>query len=822
MKPKRTAACAARLCMGVFALACLSFVPVAAEGANEQLEISGLAGKANLSFYRGDHWGVAQTTIGNPSESDGEARLLLSFQQQPRRQFVRRVWLPAMSRRLAMLPVRYAKASEGERSVDTEVILTPPNAERQLDRAVGLASIRFDRQTFAAIVGSSDASTEASEVMSAIRDGNGLSSAMSYIDAKQAPRFIVGWDGVDAVAIMSQNAEFDAAQGRSLRRWLRAGGKLVVFATQAPAETMARLLGEEWGVSVVSRISLTSIPFEPAGDGAGGASDRDNAPFPATVEVEQPIQMTRLIAPGYETHLQVRGWPALLSRSVGAGEVIVATVGGRAWTHPAAAPALRAMAEQVLGGAGSSMAQRTAGPAEIIAGEAGERFVSAQVGYHVVSRPIVGAVLGGFLLVLVIAAALWWRGGRLERIGPVGAIAAVAAMAVLLAMGRHERQQVPPTRASVQLVSTEPGRRTAEVAGVMGLYDTAGRQAALSGRGDATAWPVFQGESSGLMRLVIGDLDTWRWEDLPLPGGAVQPVDFTATAALSDPLRMNLRYGPNGLAGTIDWPVEGGVGDALLATARANMRVDITRSGERVRYVIRPGAVLPPGAIYTSGLVSEAQRERASVIREILAGAAVSEPTLLAWSLGLPLSFELDPPLQPNDHALWTVPLKVEPTEPGTAVHLPWPLVPMRPDRQVGQELGLRMLPIYRPGIGWTQEVPNASAFVGRFTLPEQVRPLDIERATVHLDITAIGRPVRLLAIRDGQTEVLETFQSPDGMQTVTVPGEMLQTDEAGGVLLAFDVGALSDQSGGIQTSNLWQVRRFGLSVQGTVREESN
>src|SRR5439155_8643409 len=104
-------------------------------------------------------------------------------------------------------------------------------------------------------------------------------------------------------------------------------------------------------------------------------------------------------------------------------------------------------------------------------------LVAGQVGYEVVGRRLVLAVLGAFCVGL--AAAGWWlrRRGDLAHLGWLGPAAALSAALLFVTLGHRGR--VPATVAVAQLVEIAPGAEDATVSGLLALYSPGGPFAPL-------------------------------------------------------------------------------------------------------------------------------------------------------------------------------------------------------------------------------------------------------------------------------------------------------------------------------------------------------
>jgi hypothetical protein len=671
-------------------------------------------------------------------------------------------------------------------------------------------------------------------------------SAKLYPTVATTPRFDTAWDVAYLTAVTADKPNFDAAQRRALRRWIARGGILVVFLDQVDNERMGQIIGEAWTIEEVDRLTLTTVKFQdvPGGDTKpsfelGG----DPEPFDAHMSTEKPIAFTRVVAPDWRRHLDVNNWPALLSKRLGRGMLVAITVGGRAWTvaptlggadgkevvHPGTVKALDRLSTLLMPVEAQAMAVPL--PGELLVADPGRDFLTRLIGYEVVSRRWVALVLGLYLGAFLLGGVYWHRRGIGERLGLAAVGLAALAAAALVVLGVQQRGQVPASAASLQLAEVQPGLGSVRVTGPAALYQPQRTVVTVTGRGGGWVWPVELSEQGDLQRLRTDDLDRWVWTDLQLSAGVPRPLDVSVDVEVARPFASDLRYTAQGLTGTVDWPTDQPFEDLLLTTPQAALEPKISREDEKTIVTIGPKSVLPSGVFYTSSqaLLSQEQQDRAALMGRVLRVSRFDGPTLLGWSPGLDLSYDIQPELERVDRALWAAPLRIEP------IVIPWPLIPMQQVRAADpqERFGFGTMPLYQPqgrlddsGERLTYWINgnNPSGFIGRFMVPTQVLPLKLSAATIHLNIQAIGRPVRILAIRDGKEAVeLATLIGPDGPQEIPVPADKLEAltiDGEGGVLIAFDVKSAGGADQRATGLDMWQVRHFGLEVAGTVQKK--
>jgi hypothetical protein len=164
--------------------------------------------------------------------------------------------------------------------------------------------------------------------------------------------------------------------------------------------------------------------------------------------------------------------------------------------------------------------------------------------------------------------------------------------------------------------------------------------------------------------------------------------------------------------------------------------------------------------------------------------------------------------------ALVAVPIEVERPAPGTRVLIPESFLPYQSVRP--EEFAL----LYDPKKGaWVSARTLPAKTMLRFQVPRELLPLEIDRATVSLDISAPGRPLEILAGL-GRNEVLATRVSPLGRLRIQIDRpEVLQPDAAGGVYLGIAVGD-SGQAAKGKTVAEWAINDLRLELAGRIPEE--
>lgn len=799
-------------CLALAILLNLTCHPVVAQESKE-IELGGSIAAGGLGVFVEGHWALVRASIVNPTDADQEVRLVYYFDAESTRQFVRRTWVPAGSRRFVEWPARLATIPPDAKAAEGRAMVMAADEETSFDDVPGSAIVLREKQLTAVISPGDLEADQTIQGVLAAREWLGLGQRAMYSAPleRSGPRYTLGWEPAEVAVLIVKELDIDAAKRRALRRWVRAGGTLWIVADRATPEDLAQTLGGDWGITFVDRVSFNQVLPEPTpqADLGGGMENLSADPIVS----EEPMTMARVIAPQYKTLMTVRGWPMLLERSVGAGRIVVTTLEARGWNDPRNQQAIQVIARTIYGDQLGLKAKAV---------DSAASFIDSQIGYEVAGRPTIAAVLSGYVaLVLVVGLVLLAR-GRGEWLGPLGLAAAGAATLLLGGIGLASRGKVDPTMATLQTVRVDPGSSVATVQGSIGLFAPFEREASLASKRGGWAWPVSRAASGATRRLMWTDIDYWTWEQLPLSGGKAERLDFSTTAEFPEQVVIDLSFDETGLVGNIDCGVDLPLADMVLMTSDAIMAAQTTADPNGTTAIaVRPDAVLPTGTFLASDLLTQTQQRRSNVVASIAQSRPFdAPPMLIAWSDLIDDGLDGDADMPPRGAAVWQLPVVIKPAEPGTRVAVPWPLMTMKPVRRVGgQPAGGS---VYMPQTGQWIETGLPGSFTGRFTLPEAVSPLAIDAATVVLNISAVGRPVTLSLIVDDQPIPVQTLDGPDGPRRIDLPVDRL-TNASDSITLRIDVGSLDDPARALDSqSAIWQIKQLGVEVRGVTAERED
>lgn len=768
----------------------------------DDLHITGSISGAGINLFMRDRWALVKARVSNPTDQAKFCRVVWSFDNEARRQFVRRIWVPAQSMRELVWPARLGALAPDARSAEGKGLLLSDDAEASYgDEPGSIVVIELEEPT-SMLAGDNDPAIQAVEQM---RNLQGLARGMNYPVPMQrgGPRYTLGWQPIQIMVLASEHMQVDAAQRRALRRWLRAGGTMWVMLDAVDDKMIEEVLGDDWAIQVVDRVSWNRVRLDTGPDASRQIAQLsglgDEGP---TVESEVPFEMVRVLAPEYDVLLESRGWPVLLRRRVGAGQIIVTTLSPRAWSNIQHGDALFAITSTVY-----PLGKKID---ESQLQEAADRFVESQIGYEIIGRGPVALVLGGYVLLFAVGGIVMLFRKRAVYLAMVGVATAVLTGGVLLFIGYAQRGSEEPTASIFQLVKIESDTVAASVSGTMAMFAPFEREAVLSSKRGGWAWPRERFASGATRRLMWTDLDYWQWQRLTLAGGAIAKIDYATPGEFAAPLRVSAAFNAKGVVVNGSFPIAQPLQDIVLINGDLAMAVTPGADGQ----LVINGKPLPSGAFIDGAVMTQTQQSRNVIVQAAKRSYHWDEPMLLGWSGLVDDGLSIDQTMQQRGQALWTIPLEFERAEPGQQVSVPRAWLAMQPLRRV-RGLGASSM-MYDARRKEFIEMSLPGTFGASFSWPKAVAPLDVQRAKLFLDINAPGRTVEILSLTGSKPQVLRTINSPSGpVEFELDPVKLGTTDRE--LMLAVRVGTVSGASGTGSTSATWRINQLAVEVGGVV-----
>ena len=774
-----------------------------------------------------DHvWTQVTGIVVNPTPQTIEALVVTSLAKTPNFQFATRVVLPPHSRQRVIQPLRVFEAPmpEGNDAFvkeDVTTILIDPSVvpEQQLALYEGLLQVNR-RFPIVAFIGDGGSDGLAQEMTSFAMDIPGRRARptesgripllrQKTLLASQAPRFAAGWEAVESLVIAQDQPELDAAQIEAIRQWLVGGGRLWLLLDQVPARFATRLLGGDFTCRVIQRVSLSQVDLVGLGQ---------NESFTGAPAFETPIRMARVLAPGFEVMHTADGWPASMRRRVGRGELLLTTVGPRAWVDARGQP------RRPLNDLRSTFLPTDAAPRQ--ADDTLAKLITSRIGYKVMGRGPVALV---FLLMVaaLLGSGLWLqhRGrradaatrGGLERIGLFGIALALVATVALTGISAASHGTIPKTVAGLQLVWVAPSQRIALVRAVLGFF-TPGPEEPIVVESDngGLIWmepEIFQG---GSPRMTWTDFDRWSWEQPELQPNAMRMAKQRGAVRLDQSVSVNLGFGEEQMIVGIEPGPLRKLVDPVLVGPNGHLLPD--RDGDR--FVIPAGqAPGPDQYVVGTGTLDDEQKSHQDVMRALAADPHAPmparwarQPLLLVWGNALDLGMNYAPNAKHDESALFAIPVTVTRPAPDTLVRIPKAFIPFRAEDPLGQ---FKSAPYVEAERQWVTDISRPQTFVIRFQLPPEVTPLQVTEARLTVSVKAKNWTFSVCDPYEKDLVVLKADSSPMGESVVDLVDLMgtealMKSADQGAIYVKFDVsGAPADSEA------VWRIESMHLQVEG-------
>lgn len=718
-------------------------------------------GMSSLRLYRSGYWSELRATLLNRSNVERTVMLTAEIDEMNQEHFAKRVWLPAKSELQVKLPVYLDVQPPSENvpwSVEARLIDSSSGQEREIDNDDIALLLNQDRLTTGmAIEGSTEAKDSAARrLVSTLRKLDAsIGTSISSIRQNDLPRHVAGFDGLDTFVVCLANIEMDAIQTSMLRKWVLNGGRLWIMADQTPIDFGRDLLGDDWRVVELDRPELTDLILE-----RNSTSER--------LQFDYPVTMVRVLADDWEKVYTVNGYPALMRRSIGSGEVFVTTLGAQAWLDNEEQPiqSLRYMRDWLKERKGKEDAARQQA--------ALDGYVQHQIGWRVLGLGPVAGILGLYLLGLV-GVGLWlMRADRLERLSLVGVALAIIIAVGLSVLGLMRQGEIPTTLAIVQVAKFHDNQPYASLNNRVSIYVQPFEDRDLLMRGDAgLAQPSLAAQGGTVMRYVSVPPHAWQLEQLNLSAsGAITDVRHVQTKQLDRKGYATVTWNNAGQPiGRVEGSAPTALEDAVIASRDARMALQFDGEGvfsSGIDQVLSSGEFLS-----TMAIVTQTQRVRLEVYRKLFVDPGIAEETsLFGWSKAMPVGLELAEDVTRHSAGLFSIPLRYERPASDAKVSLPFPLLRMDMLRNVPNVSNSSIFD--ERSRTFVPDISQEGDLMMRMTVPTELLPLRLDEVRFVFDINALGRDVSVLVYRNDQPQVVATFNNPLQKQTVTITGSDL------------------------------------------------
>lgn len=761
-------------------------------------------GAAGVQFLQPDRCGLVRSVVVNRDDAEADVLVSVTTARADALEFSSRVWMPPMSRRAVWTPLLPPASDDRKPTIDvsTRLVFTGPGGERPSPTLTGPMSARAAGSRYdTAILGDPGDELPAA-LVGALRKSAGLSPANVQLSGDAAPVIPEAYEGLDVLFVSQPAAGMDARRKDAIRRWVARGGRVWVMLDRVPTAWAAEVFGDDWDVAVLDTVEVTKFEI----DGPSGRTRQD---------LDYGVPLVRVLAPSFEATHRVNGYPAAMRRAVGRGELMVSLLGPRGWLSAgdlAPTPALQDL-QSFVAPSGNE------GSADLTPPEAMRPFADhlhREIGYRVLDRRWIVSILGGAAVLIIAAGAVLSRRSRLELVAAFGALGAVAGAATLAGVGSARQSQTPSTVAVGQLLGFDGRGRHAECTQRVSIYTSpqhAGHATDVTLSGGGMIYPrADKGANTpgaGSSRLVWTDPEHVEFVGPEARAGSVRDLVTRGDADAPDAPQALVVLGAGALSCELH---DGGLkvdGDPILVTPTGCIAL---RGSGTHAFVADASDVLPPGDLSRGALLTANQASRQRVVEQLLQRPGVpGSASLLAWAAPLPTGLNVGRSAPTRGEALAIVPITVAAPKGGGGVWVPAPLMRMSPMR--GSIGGRAVSAAYdAPSGRWLSNVHQPMLVVMRFALPDAVRSMTIDSATMLVDIHAPGRDYDAVSCDGGRVRIIGAGPGTPGQARFEMTGDRAPAADAAGVLLVgIDVKAGPDQTDG----QGWTIRRMELSVTG-------
>ncbi len=796
----------------VAALLTLSSAGAKPEGPSDSVKLESANGASGVRFLEPDRWGLVQSVVSNRGNAAASVLVAVTAAKSESLGFSSLVWLPPMSRRVVRTPFLPPASDDRKPTIDvkTRLVFTSPGGDRSSPAQSGSIAARAAGSRYETGILGEATDELPGALIGALRKAAGVGPANVQLSGDDAPAIPETYEGLDCLFIANPGAIVDSRRKDAIRRWVARGGRVWLMLDRTPPAWAAEVFGQDWDVAALDTVEVTRFEIE----GPSGPTKQD---------LDYGVPLVRVLAPSFEVTHRVNGYPAAMRKALGSGELLVSLLGPRGWLTVGgmggndfvATPALQDLQSFVAPAGKRGFAGLTPPEDSLPLAD----HLRRAIGYSVLDRKWITVAIGGAAVQILAAGAVLARRSRLEFVAVIGVVGSLAAAAVLAGVGSARQSQTPSTVAIGQLLTFNGRDRHADCTQRACIYTSprdAGRFVEIDLTGGGMIYPQAVARSSSLAvgssRLVWSDPEHVALVGPDARAGSVRElVTRSDVAALSTP-KARVVLGADGLTCELD---NGGLlidRDPILVTRAGCIALRSTGDG---RFAASESDLLPPGVLGRGVLLSADEASRQRAVEQLLQFPGVPlEPSLFTWASPLSTGLRINGSLPTGGTALAMIPISVAAPTGGGGVWVPASLMRMAPMR--GTLGGRALSAAYDTQSGrWLSNVHQPMLVVMRFSLPEAVRSLDIESASLLVDINAPGRGYEIVVSDGDRLRVVATGSGMPGPARFEMIGDRTPVVGADGVLLVgIDVKAGSAESDG----QGWSIRRMELSVTGRMK----
>lgn len=760
--------------------------------------IRGLNNSLGLREHRPGYWSYLNPEINNPTNSDADLEVVVFFASLQNRKFAKRVQVPARTTLRVTVPVRIPASAT--RGVEAQVqlydvsgespILLVNKGKRSYDTAIPLRDAAFGKsgEGYRATAmfepadqRNQDKGDAAKDLVSASRIFFNHNGRIGTSTSMFLPESARAFESVDQIVIHNDHLLDDTAGLESVRRWLARGGSLWIMVDLVSEETIRRILGDKIPFQLIDRTSLNRVQIKDADQNSQVAP-------PQPRFFEKPVDFARVVLTEGNLIQTQDDWPASFWTKISGGKVFFTTLGARAWMRER-----RASDGEIDNRLGITSYTVTEPmeligfqmyaedkPAPVFDLEGLKTNLVNQVGYSVLSRGSVLAILSTYAI-LLFAIGLWLaKRQQLDRLFYVGPVLAIGTALVFYAMGLTNQKSAEPTVAAFQFVERIAGSDEFQADGTAVLFSHQNLDFELGATNDGELDQAIDRQQSELEKTVWDARGHWKFADGEVPPG-LSAFRFKSNVKDLKPIDATARFTDQGLTGEIRNPnPEMSVQDLLLALPAGKFAAFQLDANQ---FQLDSSNEMTASQFIKSNLLTDKQRWHQSVYQNQFPEGAwerwASSPTLYFWSDPVRLDVQFPTEFRRVGGALFRVPLRIRKTEPGTKVNIPSVFIPVS---NVMNRYSAISPSFDNKNGKWMGSISKESTTRLRFKIPRQVLPLEVSSATLTIkSVKALDRTIQFLTVSESPEQLAELDDYAGKFQQQLTD---LVLDQDGGFLL--------------------------------------
>lgn len=754
-------------------------------------------------LYLPERWGDLRINLVNSRDEPRELLCTTYFNDRPNMQFGRRVWVPARSILHISHPVVIPPCDPNKgRTLNIQSLIVDStegsdvlvkNRSGQLMHDGALLVTHTPRNT--AVIGKvGDAGAkvtppqEVTDLIEAGRVNQTLPRHLATLIDTFLPADESGWNCFDHVVIAEDRIQYDVASLTALRNWIHKGGRLWVMVDQVNPIILEKLLGDDFRGHLVDRVGLTSVRVDKA-----PSLSTPETTIGITTEYEVPVDLARMVCPGFEVISSVDGWPAAMTKTFGEGTILVTTLGPRGWMRPNESIGSNpndpnsltpyVVTDVMKNIAADFFAVRQP---ELLPQSALEPQIREYIGYSIPSWGTVVGTLIGFSAVLLAIAIILAKWGRAESLAWIGSLLAIVTSTGLLLVGRAYRHGIPATQATVQLVQAMEGTDGLREQGVVAIYQPEESTADIKIHGGGQILPDLSGLENSPRRMVTTDLGEWHWENLPQPSG-LRTTAFSRADTVENRIEARATFDSRGIIGKLTGAVPAGQ-DPMIASRNGRLGVTFDPTGA---FTGLADDVFEKDQYLGSSYVNDEQDRRRRTLKKLFTNSNRKDfparPLLMFWQDQWSYGFDFGSNIKPSGASLISVPLVLDRPPNGTEYVIPSILLPYRNQTDPDGNPSTTMWNFGRNE--WQERSAPGTAWLN-FRIPEELLPLTVNKAKIDLTVSGPVGKIEFLGIRNKKAASLKTIIDPVGSLSIELnEPELLSIQDNGGLVLALNAG---------------------------------